>query len=73
LRSGFGKNGIGRNVLRHWASFFRPNFHPWDQDDRLLLAQGEANLATISAERAGFQAADLPIPLPIPLKYSAAA
>ena len=54
LRSGFGKNGIGRNVLRPWASFFRPNFHPWDQDDRLLLVQGEASLAIISAERAGF-------------------
>ena len=54
LRSGFGKNCIGRNVLRPWASFFRPNFHPWDQDDRLLLVQGEASLAIISAERAGF-------------------
>ena len=52
LRSGFGKNGIGRNVLRPWVSFFRPNFHPWDQDDRLLLVQGEASLAIISAERA---------------------
>jgi hypothetical protein len=37
LRSGFGKNGIGRNVLRPWASSFGPNFHPWDQGDRLLL------------------------------------
>lgn len=54
LRSGFGKNGIGRNVLRPWASFFRPSFHPWDHDDRLLLAQGEATLARISAERAGY-------------------
>ena len=54
LRSGFGKNGIGRNVLRPWASFFRPNFHPWDQNDRPLLARGDANLAMISAERAGF-------------------
>lgn len=56
LRSGFGKNGIGRNVLRPWASFFRPSFHPWDHDDRLLLAQGEATLARISAERAGYEA-----------------
>lgn len=71
LRSGFGKNGIGRNVLRPWASFFRPNFHPWDHDDRLLLAQGEATLAMISAERAGYEARDLPAPLPA--EYAAAA
>jgi predicted metal-dependent hydrolase len=54
LRSGFGKQGVGRNVLRPWASFFRPGFHPWDHDDRLLLAQGEAELALIKAVRAGF-------------------
>jgi predicted metal-dependent hydrolase len=60
LRSGFGKNGIGRNVLRPWASFFRPNFHPWDQDDRPLLARDDANLAMISAERAGFLPNALP-------------
>ncbi|MFN3450578.1 MAG: metal-dependent hydrolase [Sphingorhabdus sp.] len=73
LRSGFGKNGIGRNVLHPWASFFRPSFHPWDHDDRPLLAQGEANLATISAERAGFEAADLSTRLSTAVKYSAAA
>lgn len=55
LRSGFGKGGIGRNVLGRWVSFFRPNFHPWDHDDRLLLATGEAQLAVITADRAGYQ------------------
>lgn len=54
LRAGFGKGGIGRNVLRPWAAFFRPRFHPWDKDDRLLLAEGEANLAVIAAKRAGY-------------------
>ncbi len=54
MRAGFGKGGIGRNVLRPWAAFFRPGFHPWDKDDRLLLAEGEAMLATMAAERAGF-------------------
>lgn len=54
LRTGFGKGGIGRNVLRPWVGFFRPGYHPWDQDDRLLLAQGEADLAKISAKRAGY-------------------
>ena len=56
LVSGFGKGGIGRNVLRPWASFFRPGYHPWDFDDRLLLAQGEADLASIAASRAGYNA-----------------
>ena len=55
LRAGFGKGGIGRNVLRPWASFFRPGFHPWDKDDRLLLAKGEADLAFIAAKRAGYE------------------
>ncbi len=54
LQTGFGRGGIGRNVLRPWAGFFRPGYHPWDQDDRLLLAQGEADLAKISAKRAGY-------------------
>ena len=58
MRSGFGKQGVGRNVLRSWASFFRFGFHPWDHDDRLLLAQGEAELAKIKAKRAGFVAED---------------
>ncbi|MBL0923413.1 MAG: metal-dependent hydrolase [Sphingomonadaceae bacterium] len=54
MRAGFGRGGIGRNVLAPWAAFFRPNYHPWDKDDRLLLAQGEADLATIAARRAGY-------------------
>ena len=54
LRAGFGKGGIGRNVLRPWAAFFAPGYHPWDKDDRLLLAKGEADLASIAAVRAGF-------------------
>ena len=57
MRAGFGKGGIGRNVLRPWGSFFRPNFHPWDQDDRLLIAEGEALLAIMAAERAGYSPA----------------
>lgn len=66
IRSGFAKGGIGRNVLKPWAAFFRPGFHPWDKDDRLLLAEGEAMLATMAAERAGFgklvaSPADLPL------------
>lgn len=37
--------GVLRSVLRQYAGFFRPGFHPWDHDDRALLAQTEAALA----------------------------
>ena len=55
LRHGFAEGGIARNVTRPWFSFFRPGFHPWDIDDRLLIAEGEAELASAAAKRAGYQ------------------
>lgn len=73
LRAGFGKSGIGRNVLGSWARFFRPGFHPWDIDDRLLVAQGEAELATIAAMRAGYGEAQPELPAAVPSKIAAAA
>jgi predicted metal-dependent hydrolase len=42
---GFGRGGLARNIFRPWLSFFRPGFHPWDLDDRALLAKGELVLA----------------------------
>lgn len=63
VKAGFGKGGIGRNVLGPWADFFRAGFHPWNIDDRLLLAKGEADLAVIAAKRAGYRenVADMPL------------
>lgn len=55
LRHGFSNGGIARNVTKPWLSFFRPGFHPWDIDDRLLIAEGEATLATAAASRAGYK------------------
>jgi uncharacterized protein len=66
MRSGFGKGGIGRKVLWPWASFFRPGFHPWDKDDRLLIAEGEAMLAIATAKRAGYNAVPEPAAQPKP-------
>jgi uncharacterized protein len=60
LRSGFGNGGLGRNVLRRWRAFFRPDFHPWQHDDRLLLATAEAELATIRARRSGLSIGSQP-------------
>jgi uncharacterized protein len=47
LRHGFAKDSIGRNVLGPWAAFLKPGFHPWDIDDRELLARGENMLAAL--------------------------
>ena len=29
--------GLVRNVLPGWFDYLRPNFHPWDRDDRDVL------------------------------------
>ncbi|MFC4293136.1 metal-dependent hydrolase [Sphingorhabdus arenilitoris] len=52
MKSGFGRSGIGRASIRPWFAFFRPNFHPWDIDDRHLIAKGERLLAEIKARKA---------------------
>jgi uncharacterized protein len=45
---GFGRGGLARGIFGAWLSFFRPGFHPWDHDDRPLMAKGEALLATLT-------------------------
>lgn len=37
--------GLLRQIFPAWLSFFRPNFHPWQCDDRALIAVTEAKLA----------------------------
>jgi uncharacterized protein len=49
---GFGRGGLARNIFRPWLSFFRPGFHPWDHDDRPLMAKGEAMLAAMVSAKA---------------------
>ncbi|MDP8912413.1 MAG: metal-dependent hydrolase [Pseudomonadota bacterium] len=41
----FVRPGIMRKVLRAWASFFMPGFHPWNHDDRALIAAEEKRLS----------------------------
>lgn len=41
-----GTPGVLRQVALPWASYFRPGFHPWDHDDRALVAVHEAGLAS---------------------------
>jgi len=37
----FVRPGILRRIFPAWLDYFRPGFHPWDHDDRALLAQWE--------------------------------
>jgi uncharacterized protein len=36
--------GLLRQIFPSWLSFFRPGFHPWQQDDRDLVTAHEAQL-----------------------------
>ena len=42
----FVRPGMFRRVFAAWASFFMPGFHPWNHDDRALIADAERSLAT---------------------------
>ena len=37
--------GLLRRVARNWLRYFRPGFHPWDHDDRYLIAGWELEQA----------------------------
>ncbi|HMN44762.1 MAG TPA: metal-dependent hydrolase [Povalibacter sp.] len=39
-----GRPGIVRKIFRPYLSFYRPGFHPWDHDDRALIARVEQSL-----------------------------
>jgi predicted metal-dependent hydrolase len=38
----FGRPGVLRRILPAWISYFLPGFHPWNHDDRGLIAQAAA-------------------------------
>ncbi len=38
--------GLYRRMLGDYLAFYRPGFHPWQIDDRALIAEAEAGLAT---------------------------
>jgi predicted metal-dependent hydrolase len=41
----FARPGMFRKVFGAWLSFFMPGFHPWNHDDRALIAAEEKRLA----------------------------
>jgi predicted metal-dependent hydrolase len=47
------KPGMMRKIFSAWAKFFLPGFHPWNEDDRHLIAAYEASaeLGTESAKK----------------------
>jgi len=36
--------GLLRQIFPGWLAFFRPDFHPWQRDDRALIERSEAKL-----------------------------
>ena len=38
--------GMMRKIFGAWAAFFMPGFHPWNEDDRALIADYEAGAET---------------------------
>ncbi len=40
----FVRPGMMRKIMGAWISFFLPRFHPWNHDDRPLIAKAEASL-----------------------------
>jgi uncharacterized protein len=38
----WGHEGVGRHMLGPWLAYFKPGFHPWQHDNRDLLARWEA-------------------------------
>lgn len=41
---GWVRPGMFRKVFAAWLSFFMPGFHPWNHDDRALIAEAEGEL-----------------------------
>ena len=42
FRLSLGEVGMLRRIILPWADYFRPNFHPWDHDNRHFLSQVES-------------------------------
>ncbi len=41
----FWKPGVLRRIFPAWVAYFLPGFHPWNMDDRELIAEAETALA----------------------------
>jgi uncharacterized protein len=41
----FGTPGVLRRIAPQWLSYFMPGFHPWQHDDRALIAKSDSEFA----------------------------
>jgi predicted metal-dependent hydrolase len=41
----FGSPGVVRKLIPSWSAFFLPGFHPWNHDDRALIALADSDYA----------------------------
>jgi hypothetical protein len=48
----FGNPGMARKVAGVWVSYFLPRFHPWQHDDRALIALAESDYEAAVLPRA---------------------
>ncbi|WP_242150832.1 metal-dependent hydrolase [Sphingomonas sp. BAUL-RG-20F-R05-02] len=48
--------GMVRKIFGAWASYFLPGFHPWNSDDRALIARAESDYAAAVLPRAALAA-----------------
>ena len=58
LRCAFGREGLGRAVMRDWIRFFKPGFHPWQIDDRDLIPMGESVFADAASSASAVEPAE---------------
>ncbi len=52
LRYALMRPGMVRQVALPWLAFFRPGFHPWQRDDRALIARAALDGEAAAAKRA---------------------
>ncbi|MGB1582030.1 MAG: metal-dependent hydrolase [Nevskiales bacterium] len=57
LRFTVGEIGYFRRMALNWAEYFKPGFHPWDQDNRHFLDQIDTLVAEVNAQPAPKRAA----------------
>lgn len=71
----FGRHGIVTKMMPAFVDYFRPGFHPWDEDDSAALGQWEEANAEYIQKRAVVKArpASRPAPAPAAAMASAAA
>ena len=49
LRYLWAEPGIMRRIAPNYFAYYRPGFHPWNVDDRVLIAEVEATIAAGNA------------------------